>query len=97
MTAVVRDGEQRVDPSPAAVDDGVPAVGLTGTDARLAPGFVHVDAHPEHGEPVVYTPGELLPDWLRDALASGATLKVESPGHFRLVLPSRAARKQGGR
>ena len=33
---------------------------------------VHIRAvHPEHGEPVVYVPGELLPSWLVDAPADG--------------------------
>ena len=63
-------------------------LGVTGADPRLAPGYVHVDAgvQPDHGEPVVYTPGELLPDYVLAALAAGGTLKVEGPGVFRLVL-----------
>jgi len=84
---VVRDGEVRITAAVPAGDG--PAVGLTGGDPRLAPGFVHCDAHPEHGEPVVYTPGELLPDWVRDMLANGGTLAVTGPGRFRLVPPRR--------
>lgn len=86
---MVRDGEQRVAPAAAEDDGESPAVGITGADPRLAPGYVHCDAHPEHGEPVVYTPGELLPEWVRDALAGGAMLAPTSPGHFRLVEPGR--------
>jgi hypothetical protein len=79
--------EHRIDP-PAPDDGDAPApTGLTGGDARLAPGYVHVDAHPDHGEPVIYTPGELLPPWVQDALKAGGTLAVEGPGHFRLVMP----------
>jgi hypothetical protein len=77
--------EHRIDPP--APDDDTPATGLAGGDARLAPGYVHCDAHPDHGEPVLYCPGELLPDWVQDALRSGGTLAVESAGHFRLVMP----------
>ncbi len=36
----------------------------------LAPAFVHA-AHPDHGEPVVYTLGEFLPPWVAEALAAG--------------------------
>jgi hypothetical protein len=84
--------EHRLDP-PTPDDDAPAAAGLTGGDARLAPGYVHVDAHPDHGEPVMYTPGELLPDFVQDALRLGGTLAVESPGHFRLVMPRRRAPK----
>jgi hypothetical protein len=37
---------------------------------QVAPGYVYV-AHPDHGEPVVFVPGELLPDWAADALDAG--------------------------
>jgi hypothetical protein len=79
---------------PPAPDDDDAAVGLTGGDARLAPGFVHVDAHPDHGEPVLYTPGELLPDFVQEALRSGGTLAVIGPGRFRLVMPRRRPRRE---
>jgi hypothetical protein len=85
---MARDGEHKLTPAAGGgpVDEatGLP-VGLTGADARLAPGFVHVDAHPDHGEPVVYTPGELLPDFVLDALAHGGSLAVVGPGRFRLL------------
>jgi hypothetical protein len=37
----------------------------------LSPGFVRVAAgvHPDHGEPVVFAPGVLLPDWAAELLA----------------------------
>jgi hypothetical protein len=93
---MARDGEHPVVPperdDALAAEFGVEPAGLTGADPRLAPGFVHVDAHPDHGEPVVYTPGELLPDWLRDKLAAGAMLAVVGPGRFRLVEPGRKRR-----
>ena len=47
---------------------------------RYAPGYVHCDAHPDHGEPVVYTPGQLLPEWVRADLAAGAPLVAEATG-----------------
>jgi len=66
----------------------------------LAPGLIKVPAHPEHGEPVDYQPGQLLPQWLSDALASGAvTLKPhEVEGVFILVgrpAPRKARARQG--
>lgn len=39
-----------------------------------SPGFIRA-IHPEHGQPVMFTPGELLPDWAADALNSAR-------GHF---------------
>lgn len=67
----------------------------------LAPGLIKVAAHPEHGEPVDYQPGQLLPQWLSDALANGdATLKPHDvEGVFVLVgrpAPSRAKPRQAG-
>lgn len=51
---------------------------------RLSPGYLHA-VHPDHGEPVVYTPGQALPEWVRDALAAGATLAPdEHEGSFTL-------------
>jgi hypothetical protein len=40
---------------------------------RLSPGYVHA-IHPVHGEPVVYTPGQELPEWLRAEIDAGAAL-----------------------
>ena len=52
---------------------------------RLSPGYVHVAAHPGHGEPVVFSPGQLLPDWVAERLDAGATLTPdEHPGSFTL-------------
>ena len=50
---------------------------------RFAPGYIHA-IHPGHGEPVTYTPGQLLPDWLLEDLAAGAPLLPESDGVFKL-------------
>jgi hypothetical protein len=55
-----------------------------GSDPRLSPGHLHA-VHPDHGEPVTYQPGELLPDWVLGELAAGATLKIDGPGVFTLV------------
>lgn len=35
-----------------------------------SPGFIRA-VHPEHGEPVVFVPGEMLPAWAAEALAAG--------------------------
>jgi hypothetical protein len=53
----------------------------------LSPGLLKVAAHPEHGEPVDYQPGQLLPEWVSDMLVKGdATLKpTEYDGVFELV------------
>jgi hypothetical protein len=89
----VAEKEQRIVPAPPGDVDEGQAVGVTGADPRLAPGYVHCDAHPDHGEPVVYTPGELLPDWVRVELAGGGALAVTGPGHFRLV-PAKAPQRK---
>lgn len=41
-----------------------------GKAPRLAPTYLHA-THPVHGEPVVFLPGEALPDWLWDAADTG--------------------------
>lgn len=53
----------------------------------LSPGLVKVAAHPEHGEPVDYQPGQLLPEWLSSMLESGRALLRPLPldGYFELV------------
>jgi hypothetical protein len=59
----------------------------------LSPGVIKVARHPEHGEPVDYQPGQLLPDWLTDMLAAGATLSpMKEPGYFVLVPRPRKAK-----
>lgn len=63
----------------------------------LSPGYIRVARHPEHGEAVVYAPGQLLPQWVTDALDGGALLRPVSEGVFELVRPSpaRAGRRHG--
>jgi hypothetical protein len=53
----------------------------------LSPGLIKVAAHPDHGEPVDYQPGQLLPDWLSHMLESGqvALAPMKEPGYFELV------------
>jgi hypothetical protein len=62
----------------------------------LSPGLIKVKAHPEHGEPVDYQPGQLLPDWLSDKLESGQfTLSpMKEPGYFELVKSRRGSEKR---
>jgi hypothetical protein len=56
---------------------------------RLSPGYVHA-VSPEHGEPVVFTPGQALPGWVTDALEAGAALAAdEHEGSFTLIVPAR--------
>jgi len=59
----------------------------------LSPGLVKVAKHPEHGHPVDYQPGQLLPAWLTEALENGALLRPVSDGVFELVMPT--AKPQG--
>ncbi len=51
-----------------------------GTSGVLAPGYVQVPggAHPDHGEAVVFAPGELLPGWLTELLREQ---RPETDGH----------------
>ena len=50
----------------------------------LSPGYVHA-VSPVHGEPVVFSPGQLLPEWVRDELDAGAVLVPdEHPESFTL-------------
>ncbi len=77
---------RKVPPEPA----GEPAAGHH-AGMRFAPGIVHA-VHPEHGGVVTYTPGQLLPDWLREELAAGAALVPEADGVLMLgPVPGRHA------
>lgn len=62
---------------------GVPKVGVQ------SPGYIRA-VHPEHGEPVVFVPGELLPDWAAEALAAGQG-RVED-GYVVLEPPRRSGK-----
>jgi hypothetical protein len=63
---------------------------------RLSPGYVHA-LHPEHGEPVTYTPGQALPQWVLEALDNGAELVPEEDGVFKLVRKDRPAPRSAKR
>jgi hypothetical protein len=55
----------------------------------ISPGYIHCEAHPDHGEPVTYAPGQALPDWVAKLLVGReAVLRpVENePGVFDLVV-----------
>ena len=57
------------------------------TAPERSPGYVHA-VSPEHGEPVVFTPGQVLPDWVRSALEAGGSLTAdEAEGSFTLQVP----------
>ena len=57
---------------------------MTVAAPRMSPGYVHA-VSPEHGEPVVFSPGQLLPGWMAEALDGGAVLVPdEHPGSFTL-------------
>lgn len=60
----------------------------------LAPGYVRA-RHPEHGEPVIFTPGEDMPAWVSDALEAGAELVAGDGGVLELRGPHRAAPPAG--
>jgi hypothetical protein len=59
----------------------------------LAPAFVRA-VHAEHGEPVVFTPGELLPDWAAEALEAGHGKFVDE-GVIELNPPARESPPAG--
>jgi hypothetical protein len=62
---------------------------------RLSPGYVHA-VHPEHGQPVVYQPGQALPDWLVAELdAGGVLVPDEHEGSFTLHPAKRKAGRHG--
>jgi hypothetical protein len=46
--------------------------------------------HPEHGEPVVYLPGQLLPTWAAAALVAGRY--TVDGGVYELVEPAKRRR-----
>jgi hypothetical protein len=57
---------------------------------RRAHAVLHtVATHPDHGEEVVFVPGELLPDWAAQALDSGR-LDRDAAGITRLDLRKKA-------
>ena len=57
--------------------------------AVLAPGYVQCPAgmHPDHGEAVVFPPGQLLPDWAAAALAEQRP-EPDEQGVYRLTVPT---------
>jgi hypothetical protein len=59
------------------------------SDGR-APGYMHA-VHPDHGQEVVYTPGELLPDWAAAELRAGHFVQGKD-GVYRLK--GRATRQE---
>jgi hypothetical protein len=61
---------------------------------RQSPGFIHA-THPEHGEAVVFVPGELLPGWVVEALDGGRGRYDAATGVF--VLDDPAPPKKGRR
>ena len=62
----------------------------------LSPGFVHA-VSPEHGEPVVFTPGELLPPWVDAAIEDGARLVAGEGGVLTLERPPAKPARKGSR
>jgi len=48
-----------------------------------APSYIRAK-HPDHGEPVVFVPGELLPEWAAEKVKAGKA-KVDADGV--MVLP----------
>ena len=58
-----------------------------------APDYVRA-VHPGHGEPVLYTPGELFPAWVAEALDGGAELVAADDGILELR-PAREAPPAG--
>jgi hypothetical protein len=60
----------------------------------LAPGYVRAPAgmHPDHGDAVVFTPGQLLPDWAAKALVDQET-EPDEHGVYELKRRGRRSRE----
>jgi hypothetical protein len=56
----------------------------------LSPGYVRCPAglHPDHGDAVTFTPGQLLPEWAAEALAEQRPVPTPD-GIYELSLPKR--------
>jgi hypothetical protein len=59
----------------------------------LAPGYVRCEAgmHPDHDEAVVFTPGQLLPQWAADALRYQRP-EPSSDGIYQLIKKTKRSR-----
>jgi hypothetical protein len=59
-----------------------------------SPGYVQVPAgmHPDHGEPVTFVPGEMLPVWAAEALLNQRP-EPDMFGTYRLTAPAGRKRK----
>jgi len=49
--------------------------------------------HPDHGDAVVYPPGQLLPDWVAAALATQRP-EPDRHGVYRLAVPTKPRAKR---
>jgi hypothetical protein len=63
-----------------------------------SPGYVQVPAgmHPDHGEPVTFVPGEMLPTWAAEALLDQRP-EPDTFGTYRLTAPSRSKPRRATR
>ncbi len=61
----------------------------------MQPGYyLHVDAHPDHGEPVVFVGGEALPEWVVEAMAAeDPPGTADEHGIRRLTMPPKGRRR----
>jgi hypothetical protein len=61
----------------------------------LSPGYVQCEAgmHPDHGDAVVFPPGQLLPRWVVAALVAQRP-DPDEHGVYRLALPTKPAVKR---
>jgi hypothetical protein len=61
-----------------------------------SPGYVH-GVDPEHGEPVSFVPGELLPAWAAEALGAQRP-EPDQHGVYHLAVPTKPrSKRQRGR
>jgi hypothetical protein len=76
----------------AAQERAGAAAHLTGV---LSPGYVQCEAgmHPDHGDAVVYPPGQLLPGWVAAALATQRP-EPDRHGVYRLAVPTKPGAKR---
>ncbi len=88
--------EDRAEEKAQAADEAAQEqAGATARDVGVqSPGFVQVPAgvHPDHGEPVMFNPGELLPPWAAAALLDQRP-EPDEHGVYHLVSAGRKARK----
>jgi hypothetical protein len=65
----------------------------------FSPGYLHCSEHPDHGEPVTYTPWQALPEWVEELVNAGATFRAvpDRDMEFDLVVPANLKKRKAKR